>query len=94
MHHPLALQVLEDPREHAVLRPPVHPGVNGVPLAEARRQSAPLAAVLDDIEEGIEHLEVGRGDIAALDRQMRGNAFVLDLAEFHTDDSLTRDQPT
>ena len=65
-----------------------------MPLAEARRHSAPLAAVLDDIEEGIEHLEAGHGDVAALDQQMRGNAFVPGLAEFHTDDSLARDQLT
>ena len=31
----LALQFLEDGVEHAVLRPAVHAGVNGMPVAEA-----------------------------------------------------------
>ena len=45
----LALQFLEDGVEHAVLRPAVHAGVNGVPVAEALGQAAPFAALLGDI---------------------------------------------
>ena len=33
-HHLFSLQVLEDPVEHPVLRPAIHTGVEGVPVAK------------------------------------------------------------
>ena len=82
-HDLLSLQMLEDPVKHAVLRPAVHPGVDGVPVAKPCRQSSPFAAMLGDIQDGVEYLAVGKADIAALHRQMGRDAFVLSLGEFH-----------
>jgi len=45
----LALEMLENSVESAVFAPSVHPGVNGVPVAEFFRQSAPLTAVFQNI---------------------------------------------
>ena len=82
-HDLLALQMLEDPVQHPVLRPPVHPRVDGMPVAEPRRQPAPLAAMLGDIQDGVENLPVRQADVAALHRKVRRNAGVLRFREFH-----------
>ena len=79
----LALQVFEHLIQHPVLGPAVHPGVDGVPIAKSCRQSSPFAAMLGDIQDGIEHLSVRNAYIAALDREMWRDAFVLRLGEFH-----------
>ena len=52
-HDLLALQLLADVIQHAVLGPAIHAGVDGMPLSEAFGQSAPLAAVLGDIEQRV-----------------------------------------
>ena len=62
----LALQFLEDGVEHAVLRPAVHTSVNGVPVSEALGQAAPLATVLGDIQNRVQHRQVGQAHIAPL----------------------------
>ena len=59
-----ALQVSKDPVEHPILGPAIHPGVDGVPVAEPLRYAPPLAALLGDIQDGIEHLPVRQTDIA------------------------------
>ena len=82
-HNLLALQVFEHLVQHTVLRPAVHAGVNGVPIAKSWRQSSPFAAVFGDIQDGIEHLPVRNAYIAALDREMWRDAFVLRMGEFH-----------
>ncbi len=51
--HLLPLQVLEHAIQDALLRPPVHARVDGVPVAETLRQAAPLAAVLGHVENGM-----------------------------------------
>ena len=78
-----ALQVGKDPVEDAALGPPIHPGVDGVPGAKPGRQTPPLAPVLGDIQDGIEHLQIGEADIAALHGETRGKACVLGFGEFH-----------
>lgn len=75
--YPLSLQLFEDSVEHSALGPSAHPGVDGVPVAEVFGQSAPLAAVFCDVEDGVEHLYVGDADIAALHREMRLYELVL-----------------
>ena len=55
-HDLFSLQVFKYPVEHAVLGPAVHTSVDGVPPAEPGRQSTPLAAMLSNIKNGIEHL--------------------------------------
>ena len=67
----------------AVLGPAVHAGVNGVPVSEAFGQAAPLAALLGNIQNGVENREVRQAHIASLARQNRFNAPVLLLGDLH-----------
>ena len=60
-------------------RPPVHPGINRVPVAKARRQSPPLAALLGHIQDCVEHLQVRQADIATLHWKDRCNTLVLNF---------------
>ncbi len=71
------------PVEHPVPGPAVHPGVDGVPVADPGRQPPPLAAMLGDVQDGVEHLQVRQADVAALHRQGGRNAFVLSLGDLH-----------
>ena len=48
------------------LGPAVHARVDRVPVAEPFGQSAPLAAMLGHIEDGVDYLQVAQADIAAL----------------------------
>ena len=80
-HDLFALQVFED----AVLGPAIHPGVDGMPFAKPPWQPAPLAAMLGDIQDGIEHLQIREADIAPLHGERGGNACVLCFGEFHSD---------
>ena len=57
-HDLFPLEVFKHPVEHPILRPAVHPCVNGMPVAEAGRQPSPLAALLGDIQDRVEHLQV------------------------------------
>ena len=77
------LQLLEHPIHHAQLGPPVHAGVDRVPVAEALGQAAPLAAVLGHVQDRIDHLQVGQADIASLSRQATLDLFVLGRCDFH-----------
>ena len=71
------MQILKDPVQDSVLGPAVQPGVDGVPVAELGRQASPLAAVFSYIQDCVEHLQIGKADVAALYRQAVGNALVL-----------------
>ena len=75
-HHLSALQLLEHPVENARLGPAVHARVDGVPIAEPLGQSAPLAAMLCDVEHCVQHCQVRQADVATL----RGKA-MFDLLE-------------
>ena len=83
-HYLLSLQIFEYPVESPILRPPVHPGVDGVPVAESIRQPPPLAALLGDIQDCVERLQVRQTDVAALDREDRCDALVLSFGNFHS----------
>jgi hypothetical protein len=60
LHDLRALQLLEDPLEHAQLGPAAHARVDGVPVAESLGQAAPFAAVLGHVTDGVEHLQIGQ----------------------------------
>ncbi len=79
----LALEFLEDGVEHAVLGPAVHPGVDGVPVAKALGQTAPLAALLSHIQNGVQDRQVRKTDVAPLTRQFRLDATILLLCDLH-----------
>ena len=79
----MPLQLLEHPVEYPALGPAVHAHVDGVPVAEAGRQPSPFAAMLGHVEDGIEYLQVRQADVAALHREVRGNAGVLSFRDLH-----------
>lgn len=57
--------------------------LNGVPVAKARRQTAPFATVLRHIQDGVEDLKVGKAHIAPLGREAMHNSSILGFADFH-----------
>src|SRR3974377_2204408 len=82
-HDLLALQLLEDLIQHAVLGPAVHAGIDGMPISEAFGQAAPLAAVLGDIEQGVQQLQVVQRYVAPLAGKTGGNTLVLRFGDLH-----------
>jgi len=62
------LQLGEHPIQHTGLSPTVHACVHRMPVAKALGQTAPFAAVLCDVKDGVDHLQIGHADIAALRR--------------------------
>ncbi len=82
-HDLLALQLFKDLIQNAVLGPAIHAGINGVPRAETLGQSAPLAALFRHLQQGVEKLQVGDFDIAALPRQAGLDAMELRFADLH-----------
>ena len=82
-HHLRLLQLLEHPVEHAQLGPAVHARVDGVPVAEALGQAAPLAAVLGHVEDRIDDLQIAERHVATLHRQEGLDASELSSGDFH-----------
>ena len=78
-HDLFPLEVFKHPVEHSILRPAVHPCVDGMPVAESGRQPPPLAALLGDIQNRVEHLQVRQFDVPSLNGKDRCNAFVLSV---------------
>lgn len=66
-----------------MMKPAIHPGVDGMPTPEPGRSSSPRVTMLGDVHDGIEHVQVRDAHVAALHRQQRRNAFVLSFAQFH-----------
>ncbi len=89
-HDLLALQLLEDLIQYAALGPAIHAGVDGMPISEAFGQSTPLAAVLGDIEQGVQQLQVVELHVAALAGKTGGNTLALRLCDLHTSQSITK----
>ncbi len=50
------LKLFEYSIEDAVLGPTVHPGINGMPVAEPFRKTAPLAALLGYKQDRVQNL--------------------------------------
>ena len=89
-HDLLALQLLEDLIQHPVLGPAIHASVDGMPISKAFGQSAPLAAMLGHIEQGVQQLPVVELYIAALPGKTGGNTLVLRFGDLHTSQSITK----
>src|SRR5271170_7192709 len=87
-HDLLALQLLKDAVQYAVLRPAVHAGVNGVPVAETLRQAAPFAPLLGDIEDRVQHREIAQAHIAALPGKTGLDAAVLRFGNLHAKENI------
>ena len=84
-HDLRTLQLLEHAIQDASFGPAIHARVNRVPVAEALGHSAPLAAMLSNVQDGIDHLQIAEADIATLNRQA-----VLDLGELFRRDLHAR----
>ena len=50
---------------------------------QVQGQLAPLAAMLEHVKHGVESLQIGQSDVAALHWQAVGYFFILNLAELH-----------
>ena len=82
-NEPLALKPLKNSGEGAVFAPAVHPGINGMPVAEFFWETPPLAAIFRDVEDGIENLEIIQGNISPLPREAIGDAFIMFFGYVH-----------
>ena len=83
-HDLFLLHLGEYPIQHAVLRPTVHAGVDRMPIAESFGQAAPFAALLRDVQDGVQDLQIAQRDVASLARQTICYAFLLRLVDFHS----------
>lgn len=79
----LLLQLLESPIKHATLCPAIHTGVDGMPVSKALWQAAPFAAMLGNVQDSVENLQVGKTDIATLTRHAVLDLVVLGFGDFH-----------
>ena len=89
-HDLLPLRPLRDVIQHAVLGPAIHASVDGVPVAKTLRQSAPLAPLLGHVQQRVEHLQVGKADIASLARKAGLDTKILGLGDFHEPKHTTK----
>ena len=67
----------EQPLENAAAGPAAEPGVDRGPFSEALRQGAPLAAVLQDVNDRVDEVDVGNPHVSALNRQKGADFGVL-----------------
>jgi hypothetical protein len=79
----IVLQLSEYPIQHATLRPAIHAGVDGVPVAEPLGQTAPFAPLLGHIQNRVQHPQIRQAHIATLSRQTMLDQAVLRFADFH-----------
>jgi len=49
------LQLCEYPIQHTALRPAIHAGVDGVPVAKPPRQTAPFTTLLGNVQDCVQH---------------------------------------
>ena len=54
-----------------------------VPVSKAFRQVPPLAATIGDIQDGVQHTQIGQADVAALKGQAVPDLGKLGLCDFH-----------
>lgn len=82
-NEPLALKPLKNFGEGAIFTPPIHSGINGMPVAEFFWKTPPLAAIFRDVEDSIENLEITQRNISSLSGEAIGNAFILFFGYVH-----------
>ncbi len=69
--------------QYTTLCPAIHAGIDGMPVAESLGQSSPLAAMLGNVKNGIENLQIGMADVATLTRQAVLDLLILSFGDFH-----------
>jgi len=79
----LTLQFLEHTIKHTLLGPAIHSRIDRVPVAETLWQAAPLAAMLGNVKDRVQHLQVRHADVAALLRQAMFDPLKLLFRDFH-----------
>jgi hypothetical protein len=77
------LHLCKDAIQHPALRPTIHTGIEGVPVAESLGQTAPVAPLLGDVQDGGEHLQIVERHVAALGRQPRRDLAIRCIGNFH-----------
>ena len=69
--------------KYAGFRPATPAGIDGVPAPEAFGQTAPFAALLGNVKDGVQDLKVRKADIAPLTRQAVFNQAILLFGNLH-----------
>jgi hypothetical protein len=77
------VQLGKDAIQHPALRPPIHARIDRVPVPEPLGEATPFAALLGDVQDRVEYLQIGERDVAALRRQASLDVTILSLGEFH-----------
>jgi len=75
----LLLKALKYAVKNTVLAPAVHARVNAMPAPEVFREAAPLAPMLRNIQDRIQHLEIVDTDIASLARKVTSPGFLYQV---------------
>ena len=79
----LMLQFLEHTVKDAILGPAIHPRIDRMPVAETFRQTTPLATMLRNVKDRIQHVPVRHAHVAALLRQAMFDPLKLGFGDFH-----------
>jgi len=77
------LQLGKDAIQYAALRPAVHARIDRVPVPELFGEATPFAALLGDVQDRVQDLQIVERDVAALGRQASLDVTILSLGEFH-----------
>ena len=77
------LQLGKDAIQHAALRPPVHARIDRVPVPELLGEATPFAALLGNVQDRVQDLQIVERDVAALRWQARLDVTILCLGELH-----------
>ena len=86
--HPDDLSMLQPFKyaiKHTGFRPATPARIDGVSAAEALGQATPFAALLGNVQDGIQNLKVREADIAALARKTVFNQAILLFGDLHAD---------
>ncbi len=77
------VQLGQDAIQHPALRPPVQTRIDRGPVPEPLGQAAPFAAMLGDVQDRVEDLQIVERDVPALCPQVSLDVPILSLGEFH-----------
>src|SRR5687767_7751706 len=80
----IVLQLREYPIQYAASGPPIHAGIDRVPVAEPLGQTAPSAALFRDVQDGVQHPQIGQAHVAALCRQTVLDQAILRFGNLHS----------
>ena len=77
------LQPFEYTIQHAGFRPAAPACVDGMPAAKALGQATPFAALLGNVQDGVQDLKVRETNIASLTRQTVLDQTILRFGDLH-----------